>query len=121
MDKIKLNRIIEDLRKVIVEAKLEEIYDKDLLDFALRILISENISAERKQYPKIENKDNQASSQNNKNPNEASIKQKNFLKELEYEGEVENLSKLEADALIKEYLAKQGTKKKNKENEDEEY
>lgn len=104
--KIELQKIIEELKEIVEKTNLEEVYDKEILDCAVKIYLSERIQEHKTENIKAI-KDNQKQQETKKSPNEPlTEKQKQFLVKNDYKGDM-NLTKEEARVIIKEFIEQQ--------------
>lgn len=90
MNTEKIKKIIEELKKLVSSAELETIEDKDILEQAIKIYLSENNVAEVK-------KDNPASQMK-----PATEKQIEFARSLGYKGDPSKLSSSQMSEIIKD-------------------
>lgn len=98
--KQEINKYIQELNEVIKENNLKGISDYDILDFAFRYLISNNIEKGKNQRTeKIKEKN----SKGNKGVDSATKPQIAYLKKHNLLKDMENLSKQEAFMLIKKH------------------
>jgi hypothetical protein len=96
--KIELQKIIEELKEIVEKTNLEEVYDKEILDCAVKIYLSKKTQETKKE--------NIINKPINRIDEPATEKQKQFLVKNDYKGDM-NLTKEEARIIIKEFIEQQ--------------
>lgn len=95
----KLKEIVKEILEIRDEFKLKKLKEDTILDCATRIFNSQNIQIGKEKTPEKSSKE--------KSNELLTEKQRNFLIREKYQGDIESLSKMEASALIDEYIKSQ--------------
>ena len=97
-----LRAIIKELLSYKKEFNMPNLSDDCILETAEALFISQNISREKQLYKQSYSKQKEQSQDSDL----ITEKQKNLLERIEYQGDINSLSKSEARIIIKEYFDK---------------